>query len=1010
MTDTLDQLDPNYVISFDYSEDNLTLLVSKLSQLGIKALSRPGNDENTVYLYFRIDEHPSEYTSFSGGVDNITSNNNGNNVLSETRTLALFEAVRNNEFVHSIIPLYELDKQKRLNQFFHDQVYKKPLALPTDSELKQLSDLTGNPKLSLYFAYMATYTKKLKYLAIAGLMVRILFGNSFHEFSTLYSIGLNIWTLYFTTSWIYDLQPKYKWKLTHGQSDESDNINSYDNPNTVRIKKLCFIPIVIAFVIALISFQLLCFVIEIFITQLYDGPLIRILTLLPTILISIFTPTLQTIFNKLFVEKFVAWENGPNPKKSKVEKNFMLTFFINYSPLLITLFLYLPFGYKFTPEWKQRTTRYVQSMNVPVTKSNFKVHTNRYKIQFFYFTVTNQLILFFTQNILPLIMEKVLPKFKDENKPTSTKFKIKRQFKKSYPKDFKLWERTNSYITGPWDEFNEDINYEKLNIQLGFVIMFSIIWPLSPMICYIFNHIIIKADLWRAIEKCKPSVPSFSRIQQQNTVPLKVKDNNTVNANPTFVWNIILMVMAIIGSTLSSLLTYMYRNCHLPDVGYTSPLEKEDIWYRFFPLSHSWPSILLFAVIMEHIVLLSYFFLSRIVCGLNECNNTGFVPLDKNLVVKRKTDLSKVISATKEFMEPLTLLKSKENDNVQQSTERTIGRRRSTMSSIESKPENLQFLKENISHEEVTTNTSNQDRNYTKEKQPTKINQYENENVNRDEYPKVISVPANERPPDIIDQRKRRPSGTIQRRKSSVSYKVAGATIPDVIPTSRSKPTSKSKKIIETTSVSKLQPTTARPLSSTDRSLSIKAASAALKDDTLTDIEPLPPGKHTKQVQQEQEQQQQKHQQDEEEQYRQEQQQRQEHEYEQEQQQQQHQQHQQRNPEQQQFNAQELEERELARQQMELAAQAHEGEHFNEDMGDAPKLQLNDETVDTTPSVERRHSIGSQVLKTVKSPIKHIQKTATTHSSRRKSSKSETTPGGKKKKMPGFLTKIQNKL
>ena len=125
-----------------------------------------------------------------------------------------------------------------------------------------------------------------------------------------------------------------------------------NNTNGFRfLKQLAFIPIALVFVGVLISYQLSCFCIEIFLTDIYDGPGKSLLTLLPTVLISVFVPILTIVYNAV-TDIIVKWENHDNQyskNNSILVKTFVLNFLTGYVPLIITSFIYLPFAHLVQP-------------------------------------------------------------------------------------------------------------------------------------------------------------------------------------------------------------------------------------------------------------------------------------------------------------------------------------------------------------------------------------------------------------------------------------------------------------------------------------------------------------------------------------------------------------------------------------------------------------------------------------------------------------------------------------
>lgn len=600
------QLDPNYVVSITYSKENLSQLLTELSAKGLHAVTRPGHDASTVYVFVKD----------TNAV-----------LLPTTSTLP---------YVQNVTPLYDSAAQKKIDELSSSLLKKK--LFPSREDLIQLAHVTSNPEEALFFAFAKNYTRWLMPLSLVGLALRLFSKASPWEFNLVYFVVLLLWGVGFVTFWKYRSEPLYAKELGYVTTI------SGKTSNTVFLKKLCFIPIAITFTVCLLTFQFACFLLEIFITQVYQGPLSSVLSLLPTILISAYVPILTVVYN-IFVNKMVAWEKSDNPVKSKVEKNFILTFLTSYVPLLITLFVYLPLGHALNFQLKT-VMDFCTRFNIPVLDSPFKINVHRYQQQFFYFSVTNQVIALVLDNVLPLIMDKVMPIVKGENKPGSQTTKIRALVAKEFPQEQEYFESVRSYNVGPWGTFNVDDNLKKLVVQFGYVVMFSTIWPLAPLVCVLFNLVIYKCDIWRALKKCKPTV-DFTATS--NTKDVNV-DAKRISISP---WNSILQIIIWFASLVSPALVLMYRNCDLPGVGLATSLEKRDQWYLHSPIRYDWKKIIVFVFIAEHVIAFLYWVMSKFATPLPTFKSRDYVPAQE-LTEPPTVDLTSVVKETEMFMGELS--------------------------------------------------------------------------------------------------------------------------------------------------------------------------------------------------------------------------------------------------------------------------------------------------------------------------------------------------------------------
>lgn len=622
MSKTLREFDPNFVISFTYTKDNLVQLLAEFSIRGFQVLTRPGSDVNTVYAFTRIDPK-------------------------EERLLDLYDIVHDLSFIQHVNPLYDQETKKRLGSFF-DKSKKNLLKFPTDGELVELTYLTGNPRLSLYLAFFINYMKALFFIAIIGLLTRLTNDNNKWEFNLSFTFCVLIWSIYFTANWIYNKKPYYSSKFYQVQELSIDDIQNKNNIKDngshlfVITKKIIFIPVMLFFVAVLLGFQLLFFGLEIFVTQLYNGPFITILSLAPTLLLAGVTSILTVIYNSIFVNQFVKFERTSSPSSSKTEKNIILFSLINFSPLLFTLFLYYPLGHHFTQMWNEGIKFHLENMyTMPVIENDFKVNIRRHQDQIFYFTVTNQLVQLAMDTVLPIILNKAINHMKGTEKPNSEHSVILSNFKKEYPGELSYWEQVESYNNNEWGTFDVDINMRKLVIQFGFVVIFSTLWPLAPLIYLLFNIVTFRTVLWRSLIKCEASsIPN-------NTVT--VNEDNTSKHSHIESWDVVLLVLTWFGSFLSPSLALIYNKSNLKNVGRTTLISERDHWYKY-PIQQNWVPIFLSIMCIEHLSLFFFLMLSKICLILKERDVEGKVP-SRIPELPKKTDLLPVALETKNFME-----------------------------------------------------------------------------------------------------------------------------------------------------------------------------------------------------------------------------------------------------------------------------------------------------------------------------------------------------------------------
>lgn len=534
LSNSLSELDPNFIIYFKNKGNNEQLLHEALIEKKIDFLSRFSSFKDTNYVFFTVE--PTE--------DNL---------------LDIKDILNDLTFIEGIVPLHTLDVRKRLTHF-SNKVIKGVYYLPSDNELTELAQLTADPNLAFYYSFFIYYQRWLFVLACVGGFTRYHPLNDKWEFNKIYTLILIVWSVGFTLCWLYRKEPQLLAKLRKVQYFPVSQLKneSYlgDSITTrgLRIKKILFFPILLFFTGIFLFLQLSCFSLEIFISQLYDGSYRLLLSLIPTILMAIFTYVVNTTYNLLFVNPYVKFEGTSRQKESKLQKNMALVFLVNFAPLCITLFLYYPLGGKFAKIWKNTIQQLLkEAYPLPLISKDFEIDITRHRSQIFYFTITNQVILLLSNVGLPWYISRASSK--QSNSRLLDVSKQQEVIDESSKVEKDLLTRTDSYVQNWWGTFDVNGNIQKVVIQIGFVMLFSSLWPMMPAYFFLFNLLTIRADVWLGVMKCTP--PSIPNIIMDCT------DTEFNSENCMSTWNRILIFTAWLGSELNSLIILMFGDSQL---------------------------------------------------------------------------------------------------------------------------------------------------------------------------------------------------------------------------------------------------------------------------------------------------------------------------------------------------------------------------------------------------------------------------------------------------------------
>ncbi len=348
-------------------------------------------------------------------------------------------------------------------------------------------------------------------------------------------------------------------------------------PTMQRLQRqLLQIPFAILASLALGSLIATCFGIEIFISEIYNGPGKSILVFLPTGLLTTLIPTLTTLLTGVATRltDYENYETTESYEAAMTEKIFVLNFITSYLPIFLTAFVYVPFGSLIVPSldiFKLTMRPFAQrEKQLEVPKAGFEINPSRLRKQVIYFTVTAQ--------IVGLAMEVIVPWAKRQGFVKYQEMKSERAAKRGGAKpsvtindlpeeaafltkvrneaELDLYDVTTdlremclqvsppcSTILTPPPHPNPTPPLTNLPLsptQFGYLALFSVIWPLVPVSFLINNWIELRSD---ALKIC---------IEMQRPTPHR--------ADSIGPWLDNLSFLTWLGTLTTSALVYLFRN------------------------------------------------------------------------------------------------------------------------------------------------------------------------------------------------------------------------------------------------------------------------------------------------------------------------------------------------------------------------------------------------------------------------------------------------------------------
>ena len=480
----------------------------------------------------------------------------------------------------------------------HDHVYNKEWIkkwstqwLLSPQDLDEIRDRLGE-KIAYYFAFTQAYFTALLFPAGLGVLAWAFLG----YFSSIYATLVSLWCVVFTEFWKHqehDLAVRWgvsgvrhietrrhEFKASKSVSDPVTGEQLQIFPAKDRLKRqLLQVPFAIAAVIVLGSLIATCFAIEVFISEVYDGPFKSLLVFLPTVLLTTFMPLLSGALtnaaNKL--TNYENYETESQQERAMTGKIFVLNFITSYLPVCLTAFVYVPFGSLIVPylDIFNLTVKPFaeddQQMTAPKDPNQFTINPARLRKQVIYFTVTAQVVNFGMEVIVPYLKRQGFIKFKEmqskrtaKSAPDSDASAAKAAGIEDPPEEKEFLARVRR--EAELDVYDVYADLREMVVQYGYLALFSVIWPLVPVSFLINNWVELRAD---AVKIC---------VEMQRPTPWRA---DTIGP-----WLDALSFITWLGSITMSALVYLFSNDGLGPDGKPSDIKGWGLLLSVFFSEH----------------------------------------------------------------------------------------------------------------------------------------------------------------------------------------------------------------------------------------------------------------------------------------------------------------------------------------------------------------------------------------------------------------------------------------
>ncbi|XRM45657.1 hypothetical protein ABZX51_008735 [Aspergillus tubingensis] len=460
--------------------------------------------------------------------------------------------------VDAIFPLHDEAMNKQCMKDWSQKTF-----LSAD-DLDQIRNTFGE-NVGFYFAFLQSYFRFLMFPAVFGFSCWLLLGS----FSIIYAVVNSLWCIIFIEYWkrqeedlscrwqtkgVSVVRPKRReFKPEREVQDESTGEVRGVFPATRRMyRQLLIVPFALLSAVALGVIIATCFAIEIFISEVYNGPLKTYLVFIPTILLSALIPTMSSVLVSIATKlnDYENYETQPAYDVALTQKVFIINFITSYLPIILTAFVYVPFASRIVPylDVFHLTVRpFVSKEDASSRRTEFSIDPDRLRKQVIYFTVTAQAVNFAMETIVPMLKQRLSREYKQYNRRKQGKIETedgteakKEALFDDHPDETKFLTRVRNEADLEDYDVTEDLR--EMCIQFGYLALFSPVWPLVPVSFLVNNWVELRSDFFKICMECKRPWP-----QRADTI------------GP---WLESLGFLSWVGSITSSALLYMFSNGH----------------------------------------------------------------------------------------------------------------------------------------------------------------------------------------------------------------------------------------------------------------------------------------------------------------------------------------------------------------------------------------------------------------------------------------------------------------
>lgn len=546
----------DYVIQYSYANrdpskasQELELLLRKLWEVGLQTEVRPGEDSNLL-VFVRASKkkrlrralYQSRIRDWLHGVRSSEPEDESsaepqteserlriiNHMITLPHDLGGAGITPQHGHWKNVLAIFPLHDEEKNKEYLTDWSQKTFLS---EGDLDHIRDKFGE-SIGFYFMFLQSYFRFLLFPAAFGFSCWLLLGS----FSVIYTVVNCLWGVIFIEYWKRqeeDLSCRWQTKGVsvvrttrrefRPEREVQDQVTGETHgvfPATTRLQRqLLQVPFALFSAVALGAIIATCFAIEIFISEVYTGPLKTYLVFIPTILLSALIPTMSGVLVQVATKlnDFENYETQAAYDTALTQKIFVINFITSYLPIFLTAFVYIPFASLIVPHLDvfHLTVRpFVSKEKATTTRGNFTIDPDRLRKQVIYFTVTAQVVGLGMETVVPYLKQRFARQYKEYKKKKNgrTDTGLERETKRPRQHSYSDHRDEVEFLTrvrkeADRDDYDVTDDLREMCIQFGYLALFSPVWPLVPVSFLINNWVELRSDFFKIIIDCRRPTP-----------------------------------------------------------------------------------------------------------------------------------------------------------------------------------------------------------------------------------------------------------------------------------------------------------------------------------------------------------------------------------------------------------------------------------------------------------------------------------------------------------------------